>query len=289
MSLHNPDKWDRLASAWEDAGPPATPSPDDIAHFSELLDEAGAIDSALILGSTPSLRKMVSQRFPNCRIVCADFSRRMYEVTSEVIGGAPPNEEFVCSDWIYLALSRRFSVILGDKAIDNVHPDNWGKFFSRLHNHLVPSGYFLVHMALADPSFKGVTVTSALAKWADKLVAGRITPSDAASGLWEDLLTGSAFYGGHYYNTARVDRFGEEIEAVGQRLSSREAVSDSWVEIFKLFVRNFGTSFSSEWSSYELDEIISAMTPWFTIAEIRYSNDYEVAGFQPIASFIRKP
>lgn len=285
--MHDPKKWDELATTWQDAGPPATPSREDLHYFARLLGAPASHSAILILGSTPSLRSLLAGRCGNSKVVCVDFSQRMYEATSAILGTMNPNESFVCSDWTQMELgSESFSAVIGDKAIDNVHPSRWRAFFSAVHRVLKKRGIFVVHMAFSDLSFRGITVEQSLRKWASLVRETGLEQRDAIAGLWEDLLTASAFYGGEYFNTVRVDRFEKEIMFVRDQL---RGISDS-VEnhILEGFIHTFGTSVSSEWSSYTLEDIVTITSDLFSVDEIEFSTDYMAARFQPIVRLTKR-
>lgn len=275
-------KWDRLAETWVDTGPPASPSANDIEHYRVLLEQATAPRSAgnlLILGSTPSLRNLVASAFPAFSVTCVDFSVKMYDRMSSAIAVANSRERFHQGDWCTFALARgECDAILGDKCIDNVMPDKWDDLFANIHRQLRPGGAFIVHLALVDDRFRDTNLDQALSKWSRRLEQGHDSLRNAAAGLWEDLLTASAYKEG-YHNTVTTSRFADEME----RLAAHEDDLDSDARrLLDEFVRVFWSSRDDVWSSYDYADIIARMSPYFFHEQTLYSSDYDVASVQPL-------
>lgn len=281
-------KWDELSVSWEEAGPPATPSVHDVENFSDLIKGFIRPDShVLLFGCTPALRRMLARDFQSCEVVCVDYSHKMYQRTSELITSKNPREKFVPGNWLNLDLEpAHFTVALGDKIIDNVSPADWEQLFKIIHYHLEDAGCFVVHMAIASTTFKNVTVETALDSWSQKYAAGSVDLNTAAAGFWEDLLTASAFAGGGYYNTVRIDRFDVDLNQA-YAASHYMASDDPRRLILESFKNIFASSWQREWSSYQLEDIQKIMGDLFVLDKIVYSNDYEVAMWQPIGRFIK--
>jgi hypothetical protein len=282
-------KWDELSKSWEEAGPPATPSKQDIQNFSLLMSKYIRPDSRiLLLGSTPSLRLMMANEYESCEVVCVDFSNEMYRRTSELITLKNPRESVVFGNWLDFNLGALgFSVALGDKIIDNIAPKDWRPLFENIHRHLEDEGCLIVHMAIADSSFKTVTVDSALEKWSKTFEAGQIDLNTTVAGFWEDLLTASAFADGNYYNTVTIDRFRSDLERVYGTLDD-QPFSSPRRQILKVFKDMFASSWHSEWSSYQLEDIRNETIDLFELDSLVYSTDYEAAKCQPIGRFVKR-
>lgn len=285
MSIHQKAKWDSLASNWVDTGPPASPSAEDVWNYEQLLTETlprDSSESVILLGCTPSLRDMLARiiRNGNSEVVCVDFSTKMYEQTTRATKFRNPNERFVLADWCDFDIGKSlYSAILGDKVIDNIMPPQWPDLFERVHYHLRPGGSFIVHLALADERFRTVTFTKALEKWAALRLQAKLPIEHVVAGLWEDVLTASAFKDGNYYNTVKTGRFADEVEAISRKHESLEL---NQKEIFNEFLRVFWPSRDDEWSSYQYEEILEAMSQYFVHDKTVYSTDYDVAVVQPI-------
>lgn len=278
-------KWDRLASTWVDTGPPASPSNEDIENFRSLLQEGLSETSRgkiMVLGSTPRLRDMLceTEAFTHFEVVCVDFSQQMYERTTKLTKCHNPKEQFFLSDWLTMDIGRhQFNAALGDKVIDNVMPGNWATLFEKIHYHLQPRGYFIVHLAPQNMTFKHVTFSGSLDKWADYFRRHEGSLGQAASGFWEEILGASAFKGNKRYNTQKIERFAKEVKAISDQLSSLDQAHQA---VFNEFIRVFWNSRKDEWSSYDYVEILSEMAPYFIHDKTAHSKDYNVASIQPI-------
>lgn len=278
-------KWDSLAPNWDDTGPPASPSAEDVVNFDRLLADSiseGSDGTIMLLGCTPKLRDMLAKSpiYSHFDVLCVDFSLAMFERASQITQLRNPRERFVLADWLSMDLGRSTALaVLGDKVIDNVMPDHWPAFIERVHYHLLPGGCFVVHLALADEKFKGITFHDSLMKWGSLLAQHHIPLQEAAAGLWEDILTASAFAGGSYYNTVSIGRFANDVQSVIESLESLPAMSRV---VFEEFLRVFWPSHADEWSSYQYQEIIDLMGSHFTHGLTLFSSDYDVASVQPI-------
>ena len=209
-------KWDLLADTWIDAGPPASPSAGDIKIYKELLSKSlqyPGEGKIILLGSTPKIRDIfLSQNgFRENEVFCIDFSEKMYLQTSKTLK-KNPREQFVLGNWLDFNIgSRVYDVVMGDKAIDNIMPEDWQRFFGQVHSHLRTGGSFIVHLALADERFRGIGFSGALAKWSAMYADTKQPMGQIVAGLWEEILTASAFKDG-YHNTVTIDRFSDEVE-----------------------------------------------------------------------------
>jgi hypothetical protein len=285
MYTSNKEKWDRLASTWVDAGPPASPSDEDIENYKSLLLEglgraqAGRI---LVLGSTPRLRDMLcgAHELRKFTIDCVDISEQMYLRTSQSTLCHNPNERLVVSDWLTMELGKhQFHAVLGDKVIDNVHPENWVALLRRVYYHLRRSGCFIVRLAPQNTELRGVTFNSALEKWAGRYQQNAVSLAGAASGFWEELLGASAFQGEERHKTQKTARFSDDLEA---SLAQFDLLDQNYQAVLNEFIRVFWASREDEWSSYDYDEILGLMGKYFRHGRTIYSTDYAAGGLQPI-------
>lgn len=281
------EKWDELAAGWEEAGPPATPSAEDVEHFRELLEgQVSHGDSILLLGCTPSLRRMLVRAFRSCNVVCVDFSEKMYERTAFYVPEPNPRESFVLCDWLALKYRCAFGAALGDKALDNIHPEHWRSLFDVIHDALVPEGVFVAHLALAHDRYRGVSPREVFQKWCDLVVDGSVDLDVASAGLWEDLLTSSAFARGEYFNTVVVDRWMPELQAIETELARSQNMTRCR-KLFERFRELFSSSWAREWSSYRLEDLETAAAGRFIVDRVVYSHDYEAAATQPLIRWRR--
>lgn len=288
--LEQKRKWDALATTWIDTGPPASPSNEDLENYSLMLLDGlskGASGQVILLGCTPKIRNMFAtvDKLKDVRLVCVDFSEKMHTQTTTAMSIDNPNETFLLENWLDFDLGRhKFDAILGDKAIDNIMPDDWDRFFSRIYHHLRPGGSFIVHLALADEQFKNISFHDALDKWANMRMTSDQSLGQIASGLWEDLLTASAYKDG-YHNTVTINRFSNEVEAYTNEIENANGYRK---EVFNEFKRLFWESKEDLWASYQYQEILDTMSKYFSHTQTLYSHDYDVAKVQPIVRMLTK-
>lgn len=272
-----------LASTWVDTGPPASPSEEDIDNYRKLLLEALGTKKAgriMLLGCTPKLRDMLRESFTAYDVTCVDFSEMMYKRTTELVKHPNPRESFVLSDWLTLDIGRHeFDAALGDKVIDNVMPEDWLTFFGTIHVHLCPRGYFVAHLAPQNMTFKYLTFSSSLHKWADYHRRHGEPLEQVVSALWEEMLGASAFKDGKRCPTQRIRRFSSEIDRIQANIGALDEVERA---IFNEFIRIFWNNKDDEWSSYEYEEILDVMSHYFVHEKTVHSGDYHVASVQPI-------
>lgn len=289
--LEQKRKWDALATTWIETGPPASPSDDDINIYKSMLIESlsGKTNGQVaLLGCTPKIRKLftTTKELRDIKLVCIDFSESMHFQTTKVLDKQNPNEKFFLGNWLDFNIREHaFDVILGDKAIDNIMPDDWDQFFMQLQYHLSPGGSFIIHLALADDDFRKITFESALEKWANIYDNSQESLGQIASGFWEDLLTASAYKDG-YHNTVTISRFAPEVDAFLKSIDQSDKLRQ---EIFYEFKRIFWDSKDDLWSSYQYQEIIDFMGKRFSHKQTLFSTDYDAAKVQPIVHLTVNP
>lgn len=288
--LEQKRKWDSLATTWIDTGPPASPSNEDMQNYSLMLLDSLSTSTkgqVILLGCTPKIREMFAtiDGLKDVNLTCVDFSEKMHSQTTTAMSTSNPNETFILDNWLDFDLGKhKFDAILGDKAIDNIMPDDWDRFFSQIYYHLRPSGSFIVHLALADKQFKNISFNDALDKWVNMRMTSNQSLEQIASGLWEDLLTASAYKDG-YHNTVTISRFSKEVEAYSDEIG---IVNEYQQEVFNEFKRLFWKSKEDLWASYQYQEILDAMSKYFSHTQTLYSHDYDVAKVQPIIRMTTK-
>src|ERR1700674_32881 len=157
MDLKGIRKWDYLAETWHDAGPPASPSAEDLKIYSCLLGRSiKNVESPkiMILGSTPRLRASVGRL--DVPVTCVDMSKRMFAKTRSLVSPRNSRERLVCQDWLHLHLPRsKFSAIVGDMILDNVPYERWLVLKERLIAHLRNGGVVITRVAPSDSSLLG--------------------------------------------------------------------------------------------------------------------------------------
>lgn len=281
--LNNKKKWDKLSLTWMDAGPPATPSKEDLFNYKTLIWDCIKHNEGniLILGCTPGIREIFLQtEFINSiNIICVDFSKKMYDKTTEFLKEKNPYEKFIEANWLDFKLGEnKFDAIIGDKIIDNIPPKYWTIFFKNIQLHLKASGGFIVHLAPQNELLKGASFTSLLSKWAINDISTPNSLRSITSGFWEELLGASAYKNGEH-NTQKIVRFENEVLAI---IEHHQSLNESERKIFNEFIRVFWDSRKDEWSSYSYLGILKRMNKYFKLSKITYSADYKTAPKQPI-------
>ena len=289
------EKWESISASWFDFNPPASPSLEDIKNFEQLLREAllggEPQGTVIVLGCTPSLRDMLAtgDSFKQLRVVCVDFSERMYIETSKVIKYPNPNERFEQADWRNFDIGEASCIaVLGDKVIDSIMPHDWTSFFQRIYYHLRPGGHFIVHLALLDNRFKDIKFMAAFENWFNRVRNFEVSLFQAASGLWDELLSASGFKGSINNLTLTVERYADEIEKARVALM-REDTPLLKKKLLIEFIHLYSSTKDYTWSCYNYDQILKYMDEFFSHYKTVYSTDYEVAETQPIVSLsVRK-
>jgi len=172
-------------------------------------------------------------------------------------------------------------LVFGDKVIDNVEPEFRGDFFDELARVLIPGGLFLAHVGLTPGGSLDESIIGIFLRWT-RLVETRVaTVEDASAGVWEDLLTGSAGKGPEL--VLSISFWGKPLTAI---LASPP--SGMCRLIVQQFIREFGDTVDDVWADCRLDEIISAANRQFSLADQRFSSDYQNAQSQPVLLFKRR-
>jgi hypothetical protein len=283
-------KWNRLAETWSLSAPPAVPSIEEIQIYEECLMKYKTKDMfcVVILGSTKELRKIFlnNPELADTRVYCIDWSERMYSRNTEIGQINNPNEYFLCEDWQKFDLGGEYAdVILGDKSIDNVPYPLWKGLFGHLQTILRPGGGLILHLGLNTEQFEGISFESALKKWGTKLETGKISIETAASGLWEDCLSGSAFIAGTDPHVCSVSKYDYEINEFKAKLSS--ITDTTMVSLFQEFIHLFGPSNNDEWTAYIMDDVRESSATFFDVKDVYFSKDYEAAPSSPIIELIK--
>ena len=278
-------KWNRLAETWSFSAPPAVPSNGEIQIYENCLLKYRAEDvfRVVILGSTKELRKIFlsNEKLLDTKVYCVDWSERMYSSNAEIGHISNPNERFICEDWQIFDLDGEYAdVIVGDKSIDNVPYSLWGGLFNHLNSILRPGGALVLHLGLTTDQFSGISFESSLNKWAAEVDSGKVDLETAASGVWEDCLTGSAFINGTDPHICSLSKYANEMNKFKAKLPMISNITI--ISLFNELNHLFGPSLSDEWTAYTMDEVREMTLPFFKEVDVYYSEDYEAAPSSPI-------
>jgi|SRR3989344_2411965 len=134
------------------------PSKDDLNIYKKYLTNENNSKNALLLGSTPMLRNLLSEAgFQN--YVVTDFSFKTIESSSRAldklnIGIDIDNEIWLKSDWLEIPLEpESFDYIVGDMVFTQIEPGKQSLFVEKLASLLKPEGHFVGRMHICNTNF----------------------------------------------------------------------------------------------------------------------------------------
>ena len=279
-------KWERMADDWKKAEAPAIPSVGDVEIFRECLRRA--LDESdnravIILGATWRLREIfLDRQFEGLALYCVDWSKKMYEVNTQILGKIPKNETYVQESWSRYRIENRVGAIIGDKIIDNLPFREWPTFFECSAKHLSPNGRLILHCApIIDTPNAGATPIDYLKKWAVSRVHDNLSVEEAASGFWEDLLTSSAAIGDVEARVLCIGKYKDQLDLLEPKDPEEAA-------ILSCFYKIFGPAIGDAWCAYSMRDIEAQASNSFDLSEIHYAADYQAAKEQPIVALKRR-
>lgn len=278
--IKNNSKWESLVGTWNYVGPPASPSEDDINIYRQFIMSSIVEDkpiSALLLGCTPSLRLLLADM--NISVTCVDVNPNMIASTTLFLGDLVKDEACICQDWLKMKLKNKYSIIIGDKVLDNIPYEKWGIFKENLLAHLVTNGSLITRIAPQDPLLIGNNFTNLLMEWTKRYKLGQVSLRNAASGLWEQALGASAKT---VPGKQSIVLFMNEIQELKKNINKLSMDSQN---ILCEFENLFSQSIEHEWTSYSFDNIIDSFSDEFVLTSKKHANDYKVAKRQPILLF----
>lgn len=277
-------KWERLAGDWARAEAPAIPSVGDVAIFrSELAAalEQNGLRRVIVLGATWRLREIFqSAEFSDVAVYCIDWSPILYDANTQILKKPSSLETFLQTSWTRYDLGMQVGAIIGDKILDNLPFAEWPAFFERAATHLPLKGRLILHCAPVPDGGSILSARGYLQKWAGIVRGSGISVDDAASGLWEDLLTSSAKVGNIEDRVLCIGKHRAEVDA----LVGTDAVEQ---EILTSFFKIFGPSVDDVWCAYSLQDLAQHCLGKFSLLVAGKATDYKAAADQPIVSFLR--
>lgn len=267
------EKWTSVALTWFNASPPAVPSPEDLDLLRNHL--LTGVESVLILGVTPGLRSVCQSLNGINTVLLADFSEEMLAASAAALPLSPA-ERWVPANWTELPLlSSSVDAVIGDKAIDNVHPARWRQLLAECRRILRPNGHAYLHVGLTFTVEEGWTFEGALSKWA--ALVGDVGMSVSCAGLWEELLSSSA--ANSEAVTLSLRRFLPDI--------ARMRDEPRYRALIKSFELEYGETFQQEWANVTLAALSSAARDAsLQISALEYSSDYDASFMQPLVSLV---
>jgi len=137
-------EWRNFARLWDNFEPPTRPSRYDIAVFRKYLDQKikqkGKNTKVLILGSTPELRSIVSQRKITAYVV--DYHKENYRSLTR-LKEHKGKEILIQQDWRDLKLKDKFDLVFAEASLNMLRKDEVGKVIKKVNDALEKDGLFV--------------------------------------------------------------------------------------------------------------------------------------------------
>lgn len=144
--------WDARSNDWNLYESPFRPSELEIAQYRSLLATTENKRKILLLGSTPELRKLLSEHYYHSSIFICDFSWRMLEAMTYQADSVDPEKEiWVKADWNEPALPVHFfDLVIGDLPLLQIHPERELQFLKQIYRLLLPNGICIMRCRLRN-------------------------------------------------------------------------------------------------------------------------------------------
>lgn len=266
--------WDELSepNVLKTISSPASPSGGDIEIYREYLSASGHRKSALILGSTPSMRDLLTDLKIQDYVV-ADFSFLMIENNLALTKNArPDNEIWLKSEWAKMPLALNyFDCIIGDLVFSQILPKNQESFLEKISSLLAENGIFITRAHIVNTSIKNVNP--------------KITIQSALKNLSLSDLE-SDFY-------ALVYRLRDGFRDIKKQVSNPSIIikalleyqpKENEKELFRRLIRTFliRSGHNLEYISQAENELEPLLKKFFVIAGKKQAGDYPDAGYFPL-------
>lgn len=280
------EKWELLSKQWMSVRPPAAPSEGDASNYLRLLGD-GALGRVLILGCTPTLRRVLTESAQE--LICADISPGMLTRSEEVFPRRL-NETFVNTDWFRLPMERHtIDAVVGDKVFDNVPPGLWAEWLRGLAHVLKPGACFATRIAPRGRQALKVPASAAyeviVHRWADLVRARQAELEEACSGFWEDALASSTAMHTNQVGDQRISRVLPHSRRECLAPFKHGSVERDLVE---LVLARYWSARDATWTAYSLEGVIRASAPWFAVSAMLLAHDYAESSRQPTLGLERR-
>jgi len=91
---------------------------------------------------TGTIAKIISERFPNSRIVCLDIASNMIDVAKYKLANHPETE-FIVGDFAHVGFTEKFDVVVSSLALHHLETDtDKKKLYTRIFENLKDNGVF---------------------------------------------------------------------------------------------------------------------------------------------------
>jgi SAM-dependent methyltransferase len=282
MNNTHKEKWAKMSYIWGLVRRPGRPSSGDLKNYRELVMSAGKYGNILILGSTPEIRDMfidMNKEGIKINVTCIDMVEDMYNAMKNLMKGSSTEEKFVNGNWLHLSnvlKESSFDIVIGDWVSVNVGPDR-AKFYEEIKKVLVPGGYFIERsgmIAVETPKIgKNVDeLYSIVKKQSERVKKGEIS-KDQAWNYFISTLMMSAYYLNDLNRIDWGDSYITEIREVEKLVQKNGDEVERY--IFEKFNEVFGPTSGKYWTILKRDEQEEIYKKYFSIVDIRISEDYD--------------
>lgn len=137
------------ANSWHLFTPPARPSGGEVERYRAIVNclKSNA-DSWLLLGSTPEVRSITGSNALS--LIAIDQDKDVFVNLKRLVNPLG-SESFIHGDWLS-APCGKVDVIIGDGALNMLHPSFHEAFFQRLHSLLSDNGHAVLRIHLSAPA-----------------------------------------------------------------------------------------------------------------------------------------
>lgn len=138
--------WNKQSGQYDFHFEPFRPDGKTILQYKEFIDSKKNKSRILLLGSTPELRDLLADYYPQSKIFINDFSWRMIVAMIEYLKIADPEKEiWVKSDWLENPFpDKYFDVVVGDLLLLQFSPEQEPVFLNKINRILSGGGKFIM-------------------------------------------------------------------------------------------------------------------------------------------------
>lgn len=273
--------WKVQSKRWHFYRPPIRPSAGDLTIYNFFLGTKESAQNILILGATPELRNVLITKFPYRRIIIADSSPEMYDVTTkelEII--KPDSEKWIDSNWLFLPTPEQgFDIIIGDRVLEQFFSyKDEQRFFDKIKNLLRPEGVFISRFRLRNSGLTGIP--------GSRIISAALKENQRSSGRIP-LALGWRLRDA-YTNESNRTIDCASIKQTFEKYIQKHGPVPKIITAFELIKKDMD-NFPFRWvyGSPSEAEFETLYSPFFTMVQERCSTDYLDARQYPI--FIFKP
>ena len=148
--------WQTQSTSYKKSTPPGRPSEECLRIYRYFIEQAPGKETALILGSTPDLRKLAAGYFR--KVIVVDFSPAMLRETSKSLDKKTlESEKHVLAHWESIGdvcEKNSIDAALGDLIFKQLDPLNANRVLATLSSCLAKNGVFATRIRLRQEKWK---------------------------------------------------------------------------------------------------------------------------------------